>query len=61
MELLCTFDFIDDSDNGLHNHGQNKRTCGVSQILDEDEGFMIWKKTAHSNCKCSRYISYFIK
>jgi len=37
------------------------KSCGVSQILDEDEGFMIWKKTANSNCKCSRYISYFIK
>jgi len=37
------------------------KSCGVSQVLIQEDGFMFWKKTAKSSCKCDRYISYFIK
>ena len=42
-------------------HRRTCKSCGVSQILLREDGFMFWKKTAKSSCKCDRYISYFIK
>lgn len=37
------------------------KKCHVSQILCSEDGFKFWKKTAKSNCECSRFISCFLK
>ena len=42
-------------------HRRKCSKCHVTQVLDSEDGFTFWRKTAKSNCDCSNYISYFLK